>query len=1140
MPIAAEQFRRFFKEAYYQRGLEYFQNGAVVSAEVTGPKRVEAVVVGSGRKSYRQTITLTFSKRGSLIGIQGVCTCPTGYNCKHIAAALLAVADSIEPPKGETADHAGVNGSSPVGPVLSDRLVSWLEQVKAAQTADERSEEELPARIKERIFYVVGTDRQQRTAVTPIKGIMKRNGDVGAGARPYNPGNLDFEQPPQFVTQADLRIFRLIMACGLHARLPGSHGPAPEAEDLRRLLEKVAETGRAHWQTTDGPLLRPAAARPARLEWRERDDGLQSLTFVDEWERPLETLPSEPPFYFDPASGDFGLLQLDMAPRMAAALSVAPPVPPEAANEVAQVLRALKGTRAPLPRTLRIKERRGGRPKPVLRLFTLPAKQQRSPFYEYGALDVAVPAMRVSFDYQGHEAPAFPKSDPQFGEEGQIVRLKRDLPAEEELLATLQESGALAPGSYPYLRFDQATREGDLAFPESDRFEDWVFADAHEDPKSAALTFTAESLPRLRSEGWEVKIESDWPYRVLDGPLTFHAGIEEEASGLEWFSFSLKVEVDGQVLDLLPVILSILKILPLEERGGLPEDFDLETFLEELVLYPELPDGGLVRLEAEQLTPIVHAFLGIHGLGGNFHLAEAGKAAAVAEALENAGIAFAGGERFLELGRKLRHLSGVSEVSPPAGLNANLRPYQAKGYAWLATLGETGFGGCLADDMGLGKTVQALALLVRRHLVEGAERPSLLVVPTSLVGNWQREAERFAPGLRVLVLHGNDRHESFADIPDHQLIITTYPLIHRDHEVLFAYDYDLAILDEAQAVKNPASNAAKRIREINARQRIALTGTPIENNLQELWSLFDWLIPGLLGDRKSFKETFRTPIEKQGDAEVQQRLNSRIRPFLLRRTKEEVASDLPPKTEITELVPLNGAQRSLYETLRTAMDARVRAAIRAKGLNASRITILDALLKLRQACCDPALVKLEHATRVKESAKRQRLMEMLEELVGEKRRILVFSQFVEMLRLIEPEIQARGWDYAMLTGQTKDRTRMVNRFQQGDVPIFLISLKAGGVGLNLTAADTVILYDPWWNPAVERQAMDRAHRIGQDKPVFVYRMVAEGTVESAIQELQARKQALADALFEGSGDSPLGLSEEDIAALFEPLEAAAA
>ncbi len=1135
MTLPQEQIQRFIRDAHFNDGLEFFDKGHVVSAECTGGSKINAIVSEGGKKSFRQTVSLSFAKSGGLRSIQGLCTCSVGYNCKHVAAALLATSEDIEPPQVEApATNGTAHQRRPAEPT-APAVRGWLDRLKQAdKDLVENKPIDLPERIKERIFYVIGQDRQQRITVTPIKGSLKRSGDVGVGARPYNFSNLDFNDPPQFVLPADLRIFRMLQAYGLGTRNPGYQSQEADAEDLQALLTKVVGTGRARWREVQGTPMHEAGVREASMQWHKRDDGSQELALRDANGESLNALPTAPPSYFHCATGAFGQLKLDLPPRLASALMTAPSVPAEAAHEVAEVLGALHSGKPPLPSTLNVEERKGRKPKPVLTLFALPARQQRSPYYDHGAQPVSVPVIRMSFDYDGQETAAFPQDDPQFVEDGKVIRLKRNLKAEAALFERLNDCGAKSLDSYRYIRFGESAKEGDRAFPDSDRFEDWVFGQDREELRLLGLNFTADALPILKKEGWQVEITSNWPYRIHDGPMTVHAGIEE-GSGVEWFTFAANVEIEGQKLDLLPIVLSVIDILPVDSDGLLPEDFDLDDFLEELVLYPDLPDGGLVRLDGEMLIPIVRAFLGVHGLGGEFHRAEAGKVAAVAASLYSDGLAFSGGDELSDLGQKLRGLTDIEDLKAPKGLKGKLRPYQATGYSWLAALADTGFGGCLADDMGLGKTIQALALLVERHIVKGSDRPSLLVVPTSLVHNWMREAARFAPELKLLVLHGSDRKAYFHEIPDHDLIVTTYPLIHRDHDVLFKHAFDLAILDEAQAVKNPTSNAAKRIRQIDARQRIAVTGTPIENNLQELWALYDWLIPGLLGDARSFKEHFRTPIEKQGSGKTQHRLSSRIRPFLLRRTKEEVASDLPPKTEITELVPLSGTQRSLYESLRTAMDKRVRAAIRSKGLNGSRITILDALLKLRQACCDPALVKLEAAERVDESAKRARLMEMLDQLVGEDRRILIFSQFVEMLKLIEGDIQERGWDYAMLTGQTKQRNRVVQRFQTGKVPIFLVSLKAGGVGLNLTAADTVILYDPWWNPAVERQAMDRAHRIGQDKPVFVYRMVAEGTVESAIQELQVKKQALADALFEGTGQGSLTLSEGDLEALFKPL-----
>jgi SNF2 family DNA or RNA helicase len=316
---------------------------------------------------------------------------------------------------------------------------------------------------------------------------------------------------------------------------------------------------------------------------------------------------------------------------------------------------------------------------------------------------------------------------------------------------------------------------------------------------------------------------------------------------------------------------------------------------------------------------------------------------------------------------------------------------------------------------------------------------------------------------------------------------------------------------------------------------VCLTGTPMENHLDELWSLLRISVPGVFGERTQFRKQFRTPIEKRGDQARRRVLSRRVRPFLLRRTKMQVASELPPRTEMQEPVELEGDQRDLYETVRLQMDRRVREQIREKGLAQSQITVLDALLKLRQVCCDPRLVKLDAARKTQASAKLDRLLDMLTDLLDENRQVLVFSQFTSMLSLISQALREAGMDHVTLTGDTKDRRTPVERFQAGEVPIFLISLKAGGTGLNLTAADTVIHYDPWWNPAVEAQASDRAHRIGQDKPVFVYKMIAEGTVEERIVDMQARKKDLASLVQQAEAGQGPALTEDDIDQLLAPL-----
>ena len=437
--------------------------------------------------------------------------------------------------------------------------------------------------------------------------------------------------------------------------------------------------------------------------------------------------------------------------------------------------------------------------------------------------------------------------------------------------------------------------------------------------------------------------------------------------------------------------------------------------------------------------------------------------------------------------------------------------------------------------MGLGKTVQALAHIATEKAAGRLTEPFLVIAPTSLMANWRMEAERFAPNLRVLTLHGPERKAHFGEIMAYDLVLTTYPLLPRDKEPLLAGRYHTVLLDEAQTIKNARARITQIVSQLTARHRLCMTGTPLENHLGELWSLFNFLLPGYLGDEKKFRMLFRLPIEKGGDPLRSQALARRVKPFLLRRTKQEVVKELPPKTEMLRMVEIDGAQRDLYETIRVSMHEKVRKEIAARGFEKSQIIVLDALLKLRQVCCDPRLLKLEAAKQAARSAKLDELMDLLPPMIEEGRRVLLFSQFTSMLALIEERLKGHLIPFVLLTGETRDRETPIRAFQDGKVPLFLISLKAGGTGLNLTAADTVIHYDPWWNPAVENQATDRAYRIGQDKPVFVYKLVMQGTVEEKILEMQAKKRELAACLFDPEAKSTGKLSLSDIQALFEPL-----
>ncbi len=486
--------------------------------------------------------------------------------------------------------------------------------------------------------------------------------------------------------------------------------------------------------------------------------------------------------------------------------------------------------------------------------------------------------------------------------------------------------------------------------------------------------------------------------------------------------------------------------------------------------------------------------------------------------------------RFSALRRRLASFSGIEPVAEPAAFCGTLREYQRFGLGWLAFLERFAVGGCLADDMGLGKTVQVLAHLAARADRRGrsvrrrVRRPSLVVAPRSVLHGWVEEARRFVPSLRVLRYDGAARAEHRAGFRDADLVVTTYGTLRQDIEALREQRFDYVILDEAQAIKNPGSRTARAARLLRAEHRLVLTGTPIENHLGDLASLFEFLNPGMLGRARGLS-LLRTEVRAPGQLALLSRV---LRPFLLRRTKAEVLRELPAKTEQTLLCELLPAQRRQYDELRRHYQRELSERVERVGLSRSKIHVLEALLRLRQAACHPALIDRERAG--EPSAKLATLFEQLDEVLEEGHKALVFSQFTRLLAWVREGVEARGIDYAYLDGRTRDRPARIERFQQDpNCRLFLVSLKAGGTGLNLTAADYVFLLDPWWNPAVEAQAVDRAHRIGQPRPVFAYRLVARDTVEEKILALQQHKRALAETVL-GAGEKSLvaTLSAEDL------------
>ncbi|NUO54183.1 MAG: DEAD/DEAH box helicase [Polyangiaceae bacterium] len=654
---------------------------------------------------------------------------------------------------------------------------------------------------------------------------------------------------------------------------------------------------------------------------------------------------------------------------------------------------------------------------------------------------------------------------------------------------------------------------------------------------SALCAFTTLAKDRLTALGWRVEIDAEYPFQVArPEEVKWLVEVAPDQKLPDWFSLELGVEVGGRRIDLLPLVLDML--------DSAADDDDLRSLARRFSgpVALRVSDTHHVEIPVERFRSLVRVVTELYQGVPNkkrrpilFPVLRAAAIAGVEDALLPMGAKWTDPSGLRERARRIVRPAAL-KAPPPPGLLAELRPYQTAGVAFLQHLREIGVGGVLADDMGLGKTLQTIAHLVTERAAGRLDEPALIVAPTSLCFNWLREIGKFAPSLRVLTLTGPRRHESYGKIKGNDIVITSYAVLVRDADRLAKAKFSSVILDEAQAIKNARSRTHAAIREIRADHHVCLSGTPVENDLGELWAIFDFLQPGLLGDELSFRRSFRVPIETTGDEDRMAALRAIVAPFVLRRLKRDVAPELPPKTELFRPVELADKQRELYEQIRVAAHASVRGAIRKKGLAASTLPILDALMKLRQVCCDPRLVTLDAARNVRESAKAKAFFDLMAAELPLGRRVLVFSQFTSMLALLSHGLKERGIGHVVLTGATRDRQAVVDAFERGEVPVFLISLKAGGTGLNLVSADTVVHYDPWWNPAAQSQATDRAYRIGQTKPVFVHNLYVAGSVEERVLMLQKKKASLSNGLFGDAGVSDsAGLSVLDVEELLAPI-----
>jgi superfamily II DNA or RNA helicase len=1089
----------FFSRSAFEKAHAYQAQGRVKGLEVSEDlAHVRARVRGSGSSEYRVDIQLDYSE-DRLSDVDGECSCPMSFNCKHVAATLLE-ATGGKPSSAPAAGGKAAPAPPSLRPVLGYAVTDWLESVGNAVHG-----EDYPAQSNQRLLYRLHSSNEDAKA--PVLSVsllsvrvLKGGGFSGNPARP-SPSDFSPERAPKYYRDSDIDILGQLSGATRGAYY---YAPRPLAVEL---VQQIVATGRAYWLDHQRQPLRWADKREGRIEWRQSSKrGVAPCLIVPG----AIALNAEPPVYIDESAGTIGPVELSLPPRLARRILSAPEIPRDQIMEVSRRLgQSLpEHHHAILPASSAAAVPIDEEPVPVLRL--LRSRMSVGPYHYYAAPPAdsgALAVGRLSFRYGPVEIESAERaSRPEAFYAGQIYEILRRRPKEKAARQRLIDLGfADAKKKFSYLDPEHAR---DLTL---DGTYDW-------------LDFLSRHAAELRASGFEILIDDNFPHRLAESG-DFDA--ELESSGIDWFELAVGIEIDGERRDLAPMLAALIskpdftpdRIKRLAETGG--------------NFYLPLADGRHVSVAADRFLPLVLALhaLNLGGISpdgsGKLKLSRAEIVPLLG--LESDKFVFEGADNLRRLAALL-HTQGLADPRLPENFRAALRPYQSQGVAWLDLLRESGLGGVLADDMGLGKTVQILALLAlekaRGHLVQ----PAIVVAPTSLMTNWFGEAQKFAPDLKVLVLHGSDRKHSFAAIPEYDLVLTTYPLIARDRQVLLSRDWHMAVLDEAQTVKNPDAATTRCLREIKARHRFCLTGTPMENHLGELWSIMSFANPGYLGDKAGFARLWRTPIEKRADKVRSAALARRVRPFLLRRTKAEVAGELPAKTEIVERIVLEGSQRDLYDSIRLSMSEKVRNAIQQRGLARSHIVVLEALLRMRQVCCDPALLKLDDTERP--SAKLDRLVEMVLELLSEGRKIIVFSQFTSMLDLVRARLDAEHVRYGVLTGETRNRKAAIDGFQSGANDVFLISLKAGGVGLNLTAADTVIIFDPWWNPAVEEQAIDRAHRIGQDKAVFVYRLVASGTIEEKMEELKERKRALADSVFDSDGRIGSALTEDDVRALF--------
>ena len=1110
--MTLNQFLARFDTATLQRSISYVSKIDLKSLEMYQDRQnvvVEARIMGS----YRYDTTLIYSPLKQSI-IDTDCSCPVGYNCKHAAALARYFYDrqnlgQINSNQPEQNSQQKAHHTAKV----------WLDQFKQ-QLAQVKTETQSQHQL---IYVFQPKHHTQQLQIAIYKVRRNKDGQIRDTTPYVSYDNVLNERLK--VSAEEKKIFSHLY---FFAKLnfPNAHYYPPTwdisgiyQEQLKTAIQSGscyaldAKNLALNWTDDSYQLEFNWKVHPQNktekltAQFFNTDNQLISTEHSEQ----IYIIHSHPLSYLDTLNNQVGVLESSYSSEMIAELMDMPQMPVEILAEFKQLIQPYAAfDDLPQAQSVLNIPTLTGKPTPILKFGYFSQYDRLGQMHHYAMAE-------IEFEYA---AGRIQKGAPdqyfiaQINE--QTVRQQRDIALEKEAIDTLKQT-------IPSLKWlTQIAKSKRPAF--DDTTENSIIC---ADPNVWINQLIPEN--KIALLGWQVEHHQASLFN-LNATHNLQLSLNESEQKQDWFNVGATIQdSQGQTYNLIELLGYVIQSNP-----NLLEDQYIEQLKEDEFFLVSIAENEIqLALSIKDIKPIL-SYLKEILRHPQSNAIDQYDAAQLLDLEHHLGMPWHSNERLKTFAHKLQ-TSYQQQIATPQGFQGELRHYQQQGLAWLQFLRETEHGGILADDMGLGKTAQTLAhLLLEKQAGRLEQHPALIIAPTSLMHNWRKEAEKFTPELKVLVLQGHDRQTYFDQIHDVDIILSTYPLLARDEDFFLAHQYHMLILDEAQNIKNPRAKAAQVVRQINAKHRLCLTGTPMENHLGELWSLFHFLMPGFLYSQDVFNKSYRKPIEKNADLSIKNKLISRIKPFMLRRLKTEVAKELPEKTTIEVNIDMNEQQSKLYEAVRATMQKNIRELIAAKGFGRSQIQILSALLKLRQVCCHPTLLQLDDVKNQNiESAKLDHLLQMVQDMVEEGRKILIFSQFTSMLQLIENNLKTLNISTVKLTGQTKKRDEVITAFQTGDIPVFLISLKAGGVGLNLTAADTVIHYDPWWNPAAEDQASDRAWRIGQKKPVFVYKLITNQSIEEKILALQKNKANLTQSILSIDHENEVKLSEDDVMSLLD-------